>query len=67
MLIMNSKKKIQNETIVNGCKVYIDNGEVKTILSEGIEQTGYMTVDEMYNLVDVNIRKIYEMSDGLSS
>ncbi len=61
------KKEIAGETVVNGSRVFVDNGEVKTVLNDGILQTGYMSVEDMYNLVDANVRKIYELSDGLSS
>lgn len=60
---MNTKKNknILNETIINGSRVYVENGEVKTLLSEEIQKTGYMTVEEMYQLIDTEIKMIYEM------
>ncbi len=60
---MNTKKNknILNETIINGSRVYVENGEVKTLLSEEIQKTGYMTVEEMYQLIDTQIKMIYEM------
>ena len=54
-------KNILNETIINGSRVYVENGEVKTLLSEEIQKTGYMTVEEMYQLIDTQIKMIYEM------
>lgn len=60
---MNTKKNknILNETRINGSRVYVENGEVKTLLSEEIQKTGYMTVEEMYQLIDTQIKMIYEM------
>lgn len=41
---MNTKKDKNrlNETIINGSRVYVENREVKTVLSEEIQKTGYM-------------------------
>lgn len=38
----NNRKQTLNETIINGSRVYIENGEVKTELSESIQKSGYM-------------------------
>lgn len=36
-----------NEVVdINGSKVFVENGEVKTVLSEEIQRTGWMTVEE---------------------
>ncbi len=61
---MNGNKNIPDKTTVNGSRIYIDNGEVKTILGEEIQQSGYMSVDELYNLVDAEIRMIYGLNNG---
>lgn len=62
----NEKKTLVNEVVdVNGSKVYIENGEVKTILSEEIQKSGYMTVDEMYHLIDNKIKMLYKVEDDL--
>lgn len=56
-------KKMLNETIINGSKVFIENGEVKTILNEDIQKTGYMSVEEMGNILHAyvnNLEKIYK-------
>ncbi len=37
----------------------------ETSLSERIEHPDYISVEEMYRLVDANIRKIYEAGDGI--
>ena len=48
-----------------GSKVFIENGEVKTILSEGIQQSGYMSVEEAKQLTIAEITKIYQLKDGI--
>lgn len=60
---MNTKKdkNILNETIINGSRVYVENGEVKTVLSEGIQKTGYMTVEEARKIVHEIIKKEYQL------
>jgi hypothetical protein len=60
------KKKSLNEIVdVNGSKVFVENGEVKTLLSEEIQSSGYMSVDEMFDLIDNEIKAIYSMNDGI--
>lgn len=60
---MNTKKdkNILNETIINGSRIYVENGEVKTVLSEEIQKTGYMTVEEARNILHEIIDKEYEL------
>ena len=59
---MKSKKDLLNEVVdINGSKVFVENGEVKTVLSEEIQRTGWMTVEEMYQLIDVAITMKYRM------
>ncbi len=64
-MMENLEKDTLNETIINGSKVYVENGEVKTILSEEIQKSGYMTVEEAKHLTLEKIRKIYEMNSAL--
>ena len=52
-------------TDINGTKVFIENGEVKTILNEEIQKTGYMSLEESYQIGVEQIRKIYEMDDAV--
>lgn len=57
------RRKISDETTVNGSRVFIENGEVKTVLSEKIAKTGYMSVEELSQLLDAHINcleKIYK-------
>lgn len=55
------QKDVLNETIINGSRVYVEDGEVKTELSESIQKKGYMTVEEAIALTSETIKKIYEM------
>lgn len=48
-----------------GSKVFIENGEVKTILSEEIQRSGYMSVEEAKQLTIAEITKIYQLKDGI--
>ena len=45
--------------------MFIENGEVKTILNEEIHKTGYMSLEESYQIGVEQIRKIYEMDDAV--
>lgn len=59
---MNNKKRL-DETIINGSRVFIEDGKVKTVLSEEIQKTGYMSVEEMRNILHAyvnNLEKIYK-------
>ena len=53
---------MDNETIINGSRVFIENGEVKTVFSEQIQRRGYMSVEEMRGILHAyvdNLEKIY--------
>ena len=57
---MEKKKQTINEVIdINGSKVFVENGEVKTILSEEIQRTGYMSVEELREIIKTEVRMIY--------
>lgn len=57
---MKSKKDLLNEVVdINGSKVFVENGEVKTILSEEIQRTGWMTVEEAKAITLAIIKKEY--------
>ena len=56
-----SKNKV-NESIVNGTRIYVENGNVKTILNEDIESSDYMSVDECFNIIETEVKKIYELN-----
>lgn len=55
-----AKKREIKEVNINGSRVYVENGEVKTVLSGEIQRTGYMSVEECYQLIDSAIRMVYE-------
>ena len=57
-----TREEILNEAVdINGSKVFVKNGEVKTILNEDIQQTGYMSVEEARNILHEIIDKEYEL------
>lgn len=57
---MKSKKDLLNEVIdINGSKVFVENGEVKTVLSEEIQRAGWMTVEEAKAITLAIIKKEY--------
>ena len=61
----NDNKSILNEVVdVNGSKVFVENGEVKTILNENIQQGGYMSVDEAFDLIKEQVRMIYAINNS---
>lgn len=53
--------EILKETVINGSRVFVENGEVKTILSESIQKSGYMSVEEAREMILAAIEKIYSM------
>jgi len=56
------KKKSLNEIVdVNGSKVFVENGEVKTLLSEEIQSSGYMSVEESERIALAIIEKEYQL------
>ena len=58
-------KKLDEVIEINGSKVFVENGEVKTILSEEIERSGYMSVEEAKQLTIAEITKIYQLNGDL--
>lgn len=59
----NFQSKKLNEVIdINGSKVFIENGDVKTILNESIQITGYMDLEEARQLLHAKIDKLEELS-----
>lgn len=64
---MNTKKDKNklNETIINGNRVYVENWEVKTVLSEEIQKTGYMTVEESRKITLEAVKKMYQLNGML--
>ena len=63
-----TKQEILNEVVnINGCKVFVENGEVKVALNEEIERNGWMTVEEAEALTIAKIKKIYAMKNGIQN
>ena len=56
------KNSMLNEVVdVNGSKVFVENGEVKTILSEEIQQNGGdMTVEQLREIIKAEVAMIYK-------
>ena len=46
---------------LNESRVIVENGDVKTIYSEEIQRTGYMSVDEARKLTHQEITKYREL------
>lgn len=46
---------------VNGSKIFIEDGEVKVLLSEEIRRSGYMTVEEMRAIIKAEVAMIYRL------
>ena len=59
---MKKNRQALNEVVdINGSKVFIENGEVKVVLSEAIQQSGYMTVEEARRITHEVIKKEYQL------
>lgn len=57
---MPNKKNLINEAMdINGSKVFIENGEVRTVFNEEIQKTGWMTVEEAKTITLAIIDKEY--------
>ena len=55
-----NKRDLLNEVVdINGSKVFVENGEVKTVLNEEIQKTGWMTVEEAKFITLARIEKEY--------
>lgn len=59
---MDREKNIINETYINGSRVYVEDGEVKTSLSQEILTSGYMSVEDGQQLTIEAVKKIYELN-----
>jgi len=58
-----AKDREIKEVNINGTRIFVDNGEVKTVFSQEIQRTGYMSVEECYQLIDSAIKMVYELND----
>ena len=59
---MDKEKNIINETYINGSRVYVEDGEVKTSLSQEILTSGYMAVEEGQQITIEAVKKIYKLN-----
>ena len=57
--------KLNEAVDINGSKVFVENGQVKTVLSEAIQQNGYMTVEDAKRLTIEKIKKIYQQNNDV--
>lgn len=64
---MNTKRKSKlNEVVdINGNKVFVENGQVITVLSEAIQKSGYMSVEESRKITLEAVRKIYQLNNDV--
>ena len=59
-MIMKKNKQALNEIVdINGSKIFIENGEVKTVLNEVIQQSGYMDVEDLREIIKAEVSMIY--------
>ena len=58
---MTEKKEILNETVINGNRVIVENGEIKIILSEEVQYNGYIPLETAKQLSIARIRKVIAM------
>ena len=54
-----------NETNVSGSRIFVEDGEVKTVLSEDIQKSGYMSVEDSKRITLEAVKKIYELNGKL--
>lgn len=52
-----------NETVINGSRVFIEDGEVKIIFNDKIQETGYMSIEEARKLTIAKIEKLYAITN----
>ncbi len=61
---MIEKIERENEIIINGSRVFIEKGEVKTIFNEEIRRTGYMSVEEAMELTLASLDLQYKIIEA---
>jgi len=52
-----NRKYTLNETIINGSRIYVENGEVEIVFGEEIQRTWYMFVEEARRITHEVIKK----------
>lgn len=63
----NDKHDVLNETVINGSRNFIENGEVKTVLNENITKTGRMSIEDAQKLTIDKIKKILALFEDSKS
>ena len=56
-----TKNKISDVTDVDGNKVFIENGEVKTLLREDIQKSGFMDLETARKILLAHANKLEQM------
>ena len=57
----NKKTNLINEVVnVNGTKVFIENGKIKSILNENNQPTDYVDVETAFEIINNEIDRIYQ-------
>ena len=57
---MRKKTNTKMKEKITESRIVVENGKIRTILSEEIQKNGYMTVEESRQLTLEAIKKIYE-------
>ena len=58
---MKIQKQTLNETIdINGSKVYVENGKIKSILDENNQPTDYVDVETAFEIINNEFDRIYQ-------
>ena len=58
------REKLNEVIDINGSKVFVENGEVKTVLSEAIQKSGYMGVEYARDILHAFVNKLEETYGG---
>lgn len=58
-----AKKREIKEVNINGSRVFVEKGQVKTVLSEEIQKAGFMSVEEAEQITLAGIMMIYELNE----
>ena len=61
---MEKKQLDTNQKIVdiNGTKIIYENGETRLVLSEEIQKSDFMSVEEAFKIIKEEVKMIYDQS-----
>ena len=60
----NKQRETLNEVVdINGSKVFVENGKIKSILNENNQPTDYVDVETAFEIINNEIDRIYQ--DGV--